>query len=128
MLAKVSLWLTLSFAAWTIVEIANYGATFFTVALLLYLIVTVVVLWKLKDPQTKIIEKIVNVEVGSEAKEPEAVILEIIRLKGKAKRHDLLPHVDMSKSTLVRILDKLEVEGKVVQIGERKASYYTLKA
>ena len=82
----------------------------------------------MKDPQTKIIEKIVKVGgEAEEAKEPETVILEIIRSKGKAKRHDILPHLDISKATLVRILDKLEADGQVVQVGERKASYYTLK-
>ncbi len=128
MLAKVSLGFTLIFIGWTIVALIQNGVTVFNSALLIYLIAMLVVLWKLKDPQIKIIEKIVKVEGDPEEnKEPEAVILEIIRLKGKAKRHDILPHLDISKSTLVRILDKLEAEGQVVQVGERKASYYTLK-
>jgi uncharacterized membrane protein len=55
------------------------------------------------------------------------IILEAIRAKGKARRSDLLPLLKMSKSTLVRLLDKMEAEGLVVQVGERKATYYAIK-
>ena len=61
-----------------------------------------------------------------ETKEPEEIILQIIREKGRAKRGDLLPHVEISKSSLVRLMDEMESAGKVTQIGERKASYYIL--
>lgn len=65
---------------------------------------------------------------GSEDKEgPEEIVLNVIREKGKAKRADLLPHVGISKSSLVRLLDDMEKRGLVVQTGERKGAYYTLK-
>ena len=56
----------------------------------------------------------------------EEVILEVIRNKGQAKREDFLAASDMSKSSLGRLLDMMEAEGKIVQVGERKASYYVL--
>ena len=54
------------------------------------------------------------------------IILDAIRTRGKAQRRDLLPLVTVSKSTLVRLLDKMEAEGLVVQIGEKKAAFYAL--
>ena len=71
---------------------------------------------------------VINDQDSDTAKTDEEIILEIITQKGSAKRHDLLPHLDMSKSTLVRLLDEMEEKGQIVQIGERKASYYTLPA
>ncbi len=69
---------------------------------------------------------VINYQDSDTAKTDEEIILEIITQKGTAKRHDLLPHLDMSKSTLVRLLDEMEEKGQIVQIGERKATYYTL--
>ena len=68
----------------------------------------------------------INDQSTDVSKTDEEIILEIITQRGTAKRHDLLPHLDMSKSTLVRLLDEMEEKGQIVQIGERKASYYTL--
>lgn len=67
-------------------------------------------------------EKNAAVEKGR----PEEIILNVIRQTGKAKRADLLPQVGMSKSSLVRLLDEMEAKGLIVQVGERKATFYTL--
>lgn len=56
----------------------------------------------------------------------QGIILETIRTKGKAQRHDLLPKVGLSKSSLGRLLDQMEAKGLIRQEGERKASYYVL--
>lgn len=65
-------------------------------------------------------------KVGERERSLEDIILGIIRVKGRAKRRDLLPHMKMSKSSLVRLLDDMEERGLIVQVGERKASYYVL--
>lgn len=62
----------------------------------------------------------------AETKKLEETILQIIRKKIRARRRDFLPHVKISKSTLVRLLDKMEKEGRIEQVGERKQSFYKL--
>lgn len=62
---------------------------------------------------------------GRGSKEEET-ILDVIRQKGQAKREDFLAATGMSKSSLGRLLDKMETDGKIMQVGERKASYYKL--
>ena len=57
----------------------------------------------------------------------EETVLDVIRKKGQAKREDLLSATGMSKSSLGRLLDKMEEKGLIAQIGDRKASHYTLK-
>lgn len=63
----------------------------------------------------------------TETKEPQEIILQIIHEKGRAKRQDILPHLRMSKSTLVRLLDKMEEKGIIEQVRDRKGSYYRPK-
>ncbi len=53
-------------------------------------------------------------------------VLDVIRQKGQAKREELLFATGMSKSSLGRLLDKMETEGKIMQVGERKASHYII--
>ena len=57
---------------------------------------------------------------------PEEVVLDLIRKSGRAKREDLLPVTGMSRSSLGRLLDEMESRGRIRQIGERKGSYYVL--
>ncbi len=57
---------------------------------------------------------------------PEEVVLDLIRKNGRAKREDLLPATGMSRSTLGRLLEEMEKRGRIRQIGERKGSYYVL--
>jgi uncharacterized membrane protein len=63
----------------------------------------------------------------AEISRQEEMILDVIRKKGRAKREDFLTATGMSKSSLGRLLDKMEDKGLIVQIGDRKASHYTLK-
>ena len=65
-------------------------------------------------------------EDGKSEKTAQKIILDAIRIKGKAQRHDLLPHVDLSRSSLGRLLDQMEAQGLIRQEGDRKASYYVL--
>ena len=59
-------------------------------------------------------------------KTAQEIILDTIRTKGKAQRHDLLPQVGLSKSSLGRLLDQMEAKGLIRQEGSRKTSYYVL--
>ena len=56
----------------------------------------------------------------------EEKVLKLIHQKRQAQRSDILPYVDVSKSTLVRILDKLEEKKLIRQVGEGKATYYEI--
>lgn len=62
---------------------------------------------------------------GRESKEEE-IVLNVIHEKGQAKREDLLSATGMSKSSLGRLLDKMEEKGLITQIGDRKTSHYVL--
>jgi predicted transcriptional regulator len=79
------------------------------------------------EPQieTSKIDKPVTETIKATSKEEE-IILDVIRKKGQAKREDLLTATGMSKSSLGRLLDEMEARRLIVQVGERKASYYTL--
>ena len=56
----------------------------------------------------------------------EQTVLTILRQTGKAQRHDLLTPTGLSRSSLGRLLDRMEAKGLIRQEGERKASYYVL--
>ena len=60
--------------------------------------------------------------------EKEQIILDLIRKKGQAKREDLLPVTNLSRSALGRVLDQMEVKGLIEQVGKRKGAYYKIKA
>jgi hypothetical protein len=60
-------------------------------------------------------------------KSPEDTILEIIRTKGQAQRHDFLAVLNLSRTSLGRILDDMEKTGQIRQIGERKSAFYAFK-
>ena len=60
-------------------------------------------------------------------RQPEEVIFEIIRTKGQAQRHDFLAALNLSRTSLGRILDDMEKTGQIRQIGERKSAFYALK-
>ena len=122
--------LTLLLLAWGMVDSVKNGFSLWTAAVLVYLVVVSVTLGltrrrggssgALPSPQT-------SAQQEAAEKSVREIILEAIRAKGKAQRKDLLPLVTVSKSTLVRLLDQLEAEGLIEQIGERKASYYRVK-
>lgn len=61
-----------------------------------------------------------------EDKEPEDIICAMIRSKGKAQRADLFEVAGMSRTSLGRLLDKMEKDGRIRQVGERKAAYYVV--
>jgi hypothetical protein len=131
---------TLALIAWAIVEIIRHGITLWTSAVLVYLALVSLTLWLSRSdaaknistspaaalPMDSQISPVRKEEIGEPEKTAQEIILNAIRTKGKAKRHDLLPLVKISKSTLVRLLDKMEAEGLVVQVGERKAAFYAL--
>lgn len=76
-------------------------------------------------PPTKI-ETLNATPTVSEVVGEEKTVLDVIRNKGQTKREDLLSATGMSKSSLGRLLDKMEEKGLITQIGDRKASYYVL--
>ena len=55
------------------------------------------------------------------------IILDLIRTKGQAKREDLLPETKLSRSSLGRVLDRMEAKGMIEQVGERKGAHYRAK-
>ena len=60
-------------------------------------------------------------------REREQIILDLIRTKGQAKREDLLPETNLSRSGLGRLLDRMEGKGLIEQVGERKGAFYRIK-
>lgn len=49
-----------------------------------------------------------EMEAGQTEETAQEIILNAIRAKGKAQRHDLLPQVGLSRSNLGRLLDQME--------------------
>lgn len=139
-LIRLTLALSFGLVGWLVYEIGRSGISWASGGLLAYAILVVVTCWASlrrgigreeekgevasgNDNQRRPAEEAPKT---AEGRTPEEIILNAIRTKGKVKRHDLLPLVEISKSTLVRLLNKMEAEGLVVQVGERKASYYAL--
>lgn len=131
---------TLILVAWTIIEIIRHGITLWTSAVLIYLSLVSSTLWLSRNDRAKNLSPSFSVipndpggqklpsdgQAGVSEKTPQEIILETIRTKGKAQRHDLLPQVGLSRSSLGRLLDQMEAKGLVRQEGKRKASYYVL--
>jgi len=93
------------------------------IGILAYVAVSVVTVWKPANSQPQMTEG-----TGQESQQsPEATILEIIRTKGQAQRHDFLAVLNLSRTSLGRILDEMEKTGQIRQIGERKSAFYALK-
>ncbi|MBI2067416.1 MAG: hypothetical protein HYT77_05330 [Deltaproteobacteria bacterium] len=59
-------------------------------------------------------------------KNPEEVVLDLIRKSGRAKREELLPVTGMSRSSLGRLLEQMEKKGSITQVGKLKWSYYVM--
>lgn len=140
-LKNLTIIFTLALMVGPIMEIIRYGFTFWASAILIYLIFVSLVLGLSCNDESKNISASNPIDLPNPGtpkllsddsqpktspKTAQEIILETIRTKGKAKRHDLLPLVKISKSTLVRLLDKMEVEGTLVQIGQKKAAFYML--
>jgi len=89
-------------------------------ATLIYIVVAVVTNW-----QSSTSNEAGILQDGQ--KPPEDIILEIIRTKGQAQRHDFLSVLKLSRTSLVRILDDMEKTGQIQQISERKSAFYALK-
>ena len=131
---------TLTLMAWSITEIIRYGFTLWTSAVLIYLVLVSMTLWLLRNDAAKNIstspadiphnpggqELPSGEQPGVSEKTAQEIILETIRTKGKAQRHDLLPHVGLSRSSLGRLLDQMEAKGLIRQEGDRKVSHYVL--
>ena len=124
---------TLALMAWAIVEIIRNGVTLWLSAVLVYLVLVSVTVWlrrgetlatALSPPTTLQTEE--QGESGQSEKTAREIILETIRTKGKAQRHNLLPQIGLSRSNLGRLLDQMEAQGLIRQVGERKSSYYVL--
>lgn len=62
---------------------------------------------------------------GRENKQEE-LVLDMIRKNGQVKREDILPALGISRSSVGRLLEKMEEKGLITQIGDRKASHYVL--
>lgn len=132
---------TLVLLAWSIVEIIQKGMALWTFAILLYLVFVSLTLWFSRSDPSKNLSS-TSPSSNQESSKPapdnqpgvrnspqktaQEIILETIRARGKAKRHDFLPKVGLSKSSLGRLLDQMESKGLIVQTGERKGSFYTL--
>jgi uncharacterized membrane protein len=131
---------TMALMAWAVIEIIGHGITLWTSAVLIYLALVSSTLWLSRNDRAKNLSPSFSVipnnpggqklpsdgqpEVSE--KTPQEIILETIRTKGKAQRHDLLPQVGLSRSSLGRILDQMEAKGLIRQEGDRKASHYVL--
>jgi hypothetical protein len=88
-----------------------------------YVAVSAATVWKLANSQLPM-----TGSTGQESqKSPEDIILEIIRTKGQAQRHDFLAVLKLSRTSLGRVLDDMEKTGQIQQIGERKSACYALK-
>lgn len=131
---------TLALMVWSITEIGRNGFTIQTSAILIYLVLVSVTLWLSRNDKVKNLSPSFSAipsnpggqkspsdgQSGVSEKTPQEIILEVIRTKEKAQRHDFLPQVGLSKSSLGRLLDQMEAKGLIRQEGERKASYYVL--
>lgn len=121
---------SVSIAIWLAYEVVAFGASPQSIILLLYIALVIVALFLMpvqgpaQDEEAEKVER--DSGVSGARKGPEEVVLNVIRQMGKVKRADLLPRVEMSKSSLVRLLDQMEKKGLIVQVGERKASFYTI--
>lgn len=84
--------------------------------------------WQVNAAENKPPSRLSSAAGGEEDSEMTAqkIILNVIRERGKAQRHDLLPQVGLSRSNLGRLLDQMEAQGLIRQVGERKCSYYVL--
>ena len=54
-------------------------------------------------------------------------VLGFLRKNGKIRNNDIEKLLGVSDATATRYLDELEKEGKVIQHGETKGAFYTLK-
>lgn len=59
-----------------------------------------------------------------EGMKSEERILEVIRVRGKAQRGDLISVTGLPRTSLGRVLDEIEKAGKIRQVGDRKAAFY----
>ncbi len=130
-----SAWFILAFAgACALASVYGFlqGAWPFGVVEAVWTVVAVWRWWRVKTAEESVpspspVPAVPKTETGRAEKTAREIILEAIRAKGRAKRRDLLPLVKISKSTLVRLLDAMETEGLVVQIGQKKSCYYAIK-
>lgn len=61
-----------------------------------------------------------------EKREPEELVVAVIRARGRARRADFLAAMRISRATLGRVLDEMERAGRIRQVGERKSAYYVM--
>ena len=140
LLTVVTTIFTLALITWAIIEIIRYGITLWTSAVLIYLALISMTLWFSRSDEAKNIStspsaiphNLGGQELPSDGQlrvseqTAQEIILNAIRAKGTAKRHDLLPLVGLSRSSLGRLLDQMEAKGLIRQEGSRKASHYVL--
>lgn len=77
---------------------------------------------------SKASKKIYEIKMGKgeEAKTREETILQKIREHGKITRKEIMDALQLSESSVGRILDQMEAGKRIQQVGERKAAYYIL--
>lgn len=95
-------------------------AIWFCLSALAYIAIAVVTNWQPTNSNG-----VTSLSDGHQS--PEETILEIIRAKGQAQRHDFLAVLKLSRTSLGRVLDEMEEAGQIRQIGERKSAFYALK-
>ncbi len=124
MLKQIHLALSVIIGVAMIVFIArDLAPLWLGLAVLAYVVVSVSTVWKSGNSEPAMTES-----TGQESpRSPEDIILEIIRAKGQAQRHDFLAILNLSRTSLGRILDDMEKTGQIRQIGERKSAFYALK-
>lgn len=121
----------MALTVWSVAELIRNGFTFWVVSILIYLALVGSMLWIRREDMVKNLSSSPNSAQenrNSEDSENAAleIVLKTIRTKGKVQRHDLLPQVGLSRSSLGRLLDQMEAQGLIRQIGDRKATYYVL--
>jgi len=124
MLKPIHLTLSIIAGAATIFAVASSLAPLWLgIGICAYVVVSVVTVWKSANSKPTMM----GATSQAPKKSPEAIILEIIRTKGQAQRHDFLSVLNLSRTSLGRILDDMEKTGQIQQIGERKSAFYALK-
>lgn len=93
------------------------------VSVWVYLIVSLKLNWQSSNDQP--VESVATL-AECQVQSPEELVLNIVRRKGRARREDFLAELNMPLTSLGRLLDELESQGKIKQVGEKKAAFYEL--
>ncbi|OGQ06118.1 MAG: hypothetical protein A3F82_09995 [Deltaproteobacteria bacterium RIFCSPLOWO2_12_FULL_44_12] len=118
-LTKIVLGVSAIVGTWAIYQIFANQQYLQGGVLLAYVGVVIFAMLKIQGPK--------NVMDSVAQKTIEEKVLDVIRERGQAKRHDLMVTTGLSRSSLGRLLDGMEKKRLIEQHGERKTSFYTLK-